>query len=172
MFKSYLKTAWRSLLRHKGASLIKLAGLSIGIACCMLIVVYIDDELSYNTFNTHYAGIYRVNFIKQGDGETRIMATTPNPVGPAIAKDLSQVAAVARYYNRAGILEAGEGTSRKRFQEPNVFFADKPLFDVFTIPFVAGGVSDAPGTVVITRAMAKKYFGDDQTAVGRTMTFE
>src|ERR1700760_3781175 len=107
MFQSYLKTAWRSLIRHKGATLVKLAGLSIGMACCMLILVYIDDELSFNTFHHHFADIYRVNFIKQGEGETRVMASTPNAVGPAIAKDLPQVAAVGRIYNRSGILEEG-----------------------------------------------------------------
>ena len=85
MIKSYLKTAFRNLLRHKGASLIKLAGLSMGMACCILILVYISDERSYNTFNAAYKDIYRVNFIKNGDGEFRKMAGTPNAVGPAIA---------------------------------------------------------------------------------------
>src|SRR5215469_14783389 len=134
MFHSYLKTAWRNLFRHKGATLIKLAGLSIGMACCLLIVVYIDDELSYNTFHTHYADIYRVNFVKHGVGETRVMSGTPNPAGPAIATDLPQVGAVGRRYTRAGILEVkGEGMDaqeRKRFQEPNIDFADAGLANV------------------------------------------
>ena len=173
MFKSYLKTAWRSLLRHKGASLIKLAGLSIGMACCMLILVYIDDELSYNTFHTHYPEIYRVNFVKQGDGETRIMAGTPNAAGPAIAKDIPQVAAVGRLYNRGGIMEVKD-KDRKRFQEGNVYFADNGLFDVFTVRFLQGSAGQAltaPNTVVITREMARKYFGEEE-AVGRTLIYE
>src|ERR1700742_2444490 len=105
MFKNYLKTAYRSLLRYRSATLIKLSGLSLGMACCMLIVVYISDELSYNRFNLHYRDIYRVNFVKHGDGETRVMANTPNAAGPAIQKDLPQVAATARMYQRSGILE-------------------------------------------------------------------
>jgi putative ABC transport system permease protein len=172
MYKSYWKTAWRSLLRHKGATLIKLAGLSIGMACCMLILVYIDDELSYNTFHAHYADIYRVNFVKQGEGETRVMAGTPNAAGPAIAHDVPQAAAVARLYNRGGILEVKE--PRKRFQEPNVYFADNGLFDVFSVRFVEGGPADAltaPNSVVITRELARKYFGEEEV-VGRSMIYE
>lgn len=183
MFKSYFKTAWRSLFRHKGATLIKLAGLSIGMACCLLIVIYIDDELSYNTFHTHYADIYRVNFIKHGDGETRIEAGTPDPAGPAIAKDLPQVAAVGRRYTRAGILEVGEGGGvaraagpdmRRRFQEPNIDFADNGLLDVLTVHFVQGSAANAltePGSIVLTREMARKYFSREDV-VGRAMIFE
>ena len=185
MFKSYLKTAWRTLFRHKGATLIKLAGLSIGMACCLLIVVYIDDELSYNTFHAHYAEIYRVNFVKHGEGETRVMSGTPNSAGPAIAKDLPQVAAVGRRYTRAGVLEVREGgaagateagpaQTRKRFQEPNIDFADAGLLDVLTAHFVRGDATAAltePGSIVITREMARKYFGREDV-LGRTMTYE
>ena len=187
MLKSYFKTAWRSLFRHKGATLIKLAGLSIGMACCLLIVIYIDDELSYNTFHAHYADIYRVNFVKQGDGETRVMAGTPNSAGPAIAKDLPQVAAVGRRYTRAGILEVGEEgvdsagwargggmAVRRRFQEPNIDFADEGLLDVLTVHFVRGYAAAAlaePGSIVLTRQMARKYFGREDV-IGRTMVYE
>src|ERR1700722_5045856 len=104
MIKNYLTTAYRNLLRHKGASLIKLAGLSIGMCCCLLILVYLSDELSYNTFNTHYKDIYRVNYIKNGDGQFRKSANTPAPGGPAIVQDIPQVAAVGRLFNRSGIL--------------------------------------------------------------------
>src|ERR1700720_2222646 len=127
MIKSYLKTAYRNLVRHKGASLIKLAGLSIGMACCMLILLYLSDELSYNTFNTHFKDIYRVNFIKKGDGETRKMANTPNAAGPAIAQDISGIRAVGRLYSRSGILATQPAVTTegpvKKFQEPGIYFA-------------------------------------------------
>src|ERR1700743_1916528 len=104
MIKNYLKTAYRNLMRHKSASLIKLAGLSMGMTCCVLILIYLTDELSYNKFNTRYKDIYRVNFIKNGDGDYRQMATTPNAAGPAIMQDIPQVEALGRLYNRSGIL--------------------------------------------------------------------
>lgn len=174
MFRSYFKTAWRSLFRHKGATLIKLAGLSVGMACCLLIVVYIDDELSYNTFHAHYADIYRVNFVKHGNGETRVMAGTPNSAGIVILKDLPQVAAVGRRYTRAGILEVRGSGVPKRFQEPNIDFADEGLLNVLTVHFVQGDAGAAlkePGSIVLTREMARKYFGREDV-VGRTMIYE
>jgi len=213
MFKNYLKTAYRSLLRYKGATLIKLTGLALGMACCMLIVVYINDELSYNRFNTNYRDVYRVNFIKHGDGENRIMANTPITAGAVIVKDLPQVASTARLYQRSGILErrgdggqadmrvgggkvgeqaasgrvadgrrGGEKESggggvdglRRRFQEEGVYFADNGLFDIFTIHVVQGsavGALEEPNSIVLTREMARKYFGEE-AVVGRSLIYE
>src|ERR1700677_3153499 len=148
MFQNYLKSAYRNLLRHKGASLIKLAGLSIGMCCCLLILVYVTDELSYNKFNAHYKDIYRVNFVKTGD-QAGLSSGTPASVGPAIAKDIPGVLAVARIYTRTGILEtrmgetgpatggvglaARTGETAKRFEEQNVLFADNSLSQIFTM---------------------------------------
>ncbi|HXD76160.1 MAG TPA: ABC transporter permease [Puia sp.] len=190
MIKNYLKTALRNLWRHKGATVIKLAGLSIGICCCLLILAYLTDELSYNRWNARYADIYRVNFIKNGDGQFRKMAGTPASGGPAIAKDIPQVAAVARIYIRGGILATipaagarpgdrigGPRSPRgetRRFEEENIFFADNSLAEIFTLHWRQGLAADAlaqPNSIVLTTAMAKKYFGDGP-ALGRTLVYE
>jgi putative ABC transport system permease protein len=187
MIKNYLTTAYRNLLRHKGASLIKLAGLSMGMCCCVLILVYLTDELRYNRFNTHYKDIYRVNYIKDGDGQFRKSAGTPSPGGPAIASDIPQVAAVARLYTRGGILATRPGADRvgrnganemeahlTRFQEANINFADNALFDIFTMRWKEGsaaGALAAPNSVVLTTTMARKYFGDGPV-VGKSMLYE
>jgi len=169
MFKSYFKTAWRSLLRHRGASLIKLSGLAMGMACCMLILIYINDELSYNAFYPSSGDIYRVNFVKHGDGETRVMAGVTNAAGPAIEKDVSQVAAVGRLYNRSGILEVKDAVAGvRRFQEARVYFADEGTLAVFG---VRGGDLRGPNSIVLTREMARKYFGREDV-VGRSMNYE
>jgi putative ABC transport system permease protein len=191
MIKNYLTTAYRNLLRHKGASLIKLAGLSIGMCCCLLILVYLWDELRYNTFNAHYKDIYRVNYIKGGDG-FRKGAGTPNAAGPAIEQDIPQVVAVARLYNRSGILATQPGEERevagtcgvtitggmagtvKRFQEPGVDFADNAFFDIFTTHWKEGAAKDAlshPNSIVLTTMMARKYFGDG-LALGKSLLYE
>ncbi len=161
MLKNYLKSAYRNLLRHKGASLIKLAGLSIGMCCCLLILVYVTDELSYNKFNAHYRDIYRVDFVKTGDQAGR-SAGTAAAVGPAIAKDISGVLAVARIYSRTGILEttgrAGPAFARasasevKRFEEQNVFFADNALSQIFTMRWREGTAADALDAAEFDRA--------------------
>ena len=179
MFQNYLKSAYRNLLRHKGASLIKLAGLSIGMCCCLLILVYLTDELSYNKFNTHYSDIYRVDFVKTGDGAGK-SATVTCAAGPAIEKDIP-VEAVARLYGRTGILAAQDGAgagarggTMKRFEEQNVFFADNALSKIFTMHWREGRAAGAltqVNSIVLTSAMAKKYFGDGP-ALGKSLLYD
>jgi putative ABC transport system permease protein len=191
MLKNYLKTAWRNLMRNKGAALIKLAGLSIGMCCCLLILVYVNDELSFNRSNTRYHEIYRVNFIKNDDGQFRKLAGTPVSAAPAIVKDLPQVAVTARLYTRGGILatedegpKGGRAIGRgqevkrfqemKRFQEANVNFTDNAIFDIFTMRWEEGMPAAAltqPNSIVLTTAMTRKYFGAEP-ALGRSMRFE
>jgi putative ABC transport system permease protein len=189
MFQNYLKSAYRNLLRHKGASLIKLAGLSIGMCCCLLILVFVTDELSYNKFNPHYKDIYRVDFVKIGDQAGR-SSGTPASVGPAIAKDIPGVSAVARIYSRTGILEtrmddagpatggaglaARTGGTVKRFEEQNVLFADNALSQIFPMRWREGRATDAlaqVNSIVLTTAMAHKYFGDG-LVVGKSLLYD
>ncbi|HTJ11921.1 MAG TPA: ABC transporter permease [Dinghuibacter sp.] len=168
MLRHYFRITWRQLLKHKVATLIKLAGLSIGMACCMLIVVYIDNQLRYNTFHENYRRIYRVDFDKEGDADRRAMANAPIPVAPAIiSEDLKSVEAVARLYNRGGVMEAGT----KRFPETRVDFADSAIFKIFSFQFIEGDPRDAAQGIVITDAMAKKYFGREE-ALGKTLVYE
>src|SRR5882757_2198761 len=91
MFKNYLKTALRSLLKNKGFTFINVLGLALGLATCLLIVFYVIDELSYDHFNTKYERIYRVNTdLKAGSNETSFAITAP-PVADAMAKEFPEV---------------------------------------------------------------------------------
>jgi putative ABC transport system permease protein len=166
MYRHYLRIAWRQMVKHKGAHLIKLAGLSIGMACCMLILVYLSDELSYNRFQQHYRDIYRVNLNKDRDGE-RHMSSAPVAAGPAIAQDVAGIRAVGRLYNRGGIMEAGP----VKYQETGVVFADKSVFDIFTFHFIEGSAFAGPGSVVLNAGTAKKYFGQGPY-LGKTLVYE
>jgi putative ABC transport system permease protein len=181
MLQNYLKSAYRNLLRHKGASLIKLAGLSIGMCCCLLILIYVTDELSYNKFNTHYRDIYRVDFVKTGDQAGRSAGTAAS-VGPAVVKDIPGVLAVARIYSRTGILETTTGPAfarasageAKRFEEQNVLFADNALSEIFTMHWREGRAADALAqlnSIVLTTAMAHKYFGDGPV-LGKSLLYD
>ena len=158
------------------------------MCCCLLILVYLWDELSYNTFNTHYKDIYRVDYIKSGEGPRKGVGT-PNAAGPAIVQDIPSAAAVARLYNRSGVLstQPGEwqevagtcgvtstGGMVKRFQEPGVDFADNAFFDIFTTHWKEGTAKDAlvhPNSIVLTTMMARKYFGD-RPALGKSLLYE
>ena len=136
-------------------------------------------SLSYNKFNTHYSDIYRVDFVKTGDGAGK-SATVTCAAGPAIAKDIP-VEAVARLYGRTGILAAQDGAgagarggTMKRFEEQNVFFADNALSKIFTMHWREGRAAGAltqVNSIVLTRAMAQKYFGDGP-ALGKSLLYD
>jgi putative ABC transport system permease protein len=176
MIKNYFKIAWRNLWKDKISSSINLTGLSVGMACCMLILVYVKDEFSFNKFNSNLDDIYRVNWTSDINGDITPMASTPVPLAPAMISDMPQVKSVARLYQRSGGMKVTGQTkiSGKLFQEQNVHFADQQLFNIFSIPFISGNSYNAllpPNSIVITDEMAKKYF-DDQDPIGKTLLYD
>lgn len=179
MFKNYFKIAYRNLWKQKTSTAISITGLATGMACCMLIFIYIKDELGFNTFNTNLQNIYGLNWItRQADGQVNIQAASPLPLSPAISPKIPGIQAATRLYQRAGEMQAGNNTNNapgtSRFQEQNVYFADNALFSIFTIPFIRGSATaaiTAPNTTVITDEMARKYFGT-VNAVGKTLLYE
>jgi putative ABC transport system permease protein len=170
MFTNYLKIAWRNLLKNKTFSLINIIGLASGLACFILITLYITDELSYDLQHEKADRIYRINSDIRFGGTDLNMAVSADPMGATLKKDYPQVEQFARIY-------ASEGS--KLFKKDNVFiteervvYADSTLFDVFTFPAVAGNTKTAlnePNTVVVTESTAKKYFGSVEAAMGKTM---
>jgi putative ABC transport system permease protein len=170
MFYNYLKIAWRNLLKNKTFSLINIIGLASGLACFILITLYITDELSYDLQHEKADRIYRINSDIRFGGTDLNMAVSADPMGATLKKDYPQVEQFARIY-------ASEGS--KLFKKDNVYitedrvvYADSTLFDVFTFPAVAGNTKTAlnePNTVVVTESTAKKYFGSVDAAMGKTM---
>ncbi|MBS1730287.1 MAG: ABC transporter permease [Bacteroidetes bacterium] len=158
MFKNYLKTAFRNLIKNKGFSAINILGLATGLASCLLIILYVTNELSYDHYNTHYKQIYRVDADLKFGGHNFILASTPDPLGAAMKKDLPQVKQYVRLRDHGGIL-VKNGT--QNIQEDHVILADSTLFDVFTLPMIAGDPHTAltqPHSVVLTESTADKYF--------------
>ena len=98
MIKNYFKVAWRSLLRHKGFSLINIFGLSVGITCCVLVALFIKDEMSYDKYNKDANRLYRVvkDFVND-DGSKLPDATTPPAIGAAIQKDIPEIEHMVRF---------------------------------------------------------------------------
>ncbi len=170
MFSNYLKIAWRNLLKNKTFSLINIIGLASGLACFILIALYIIDELSYDKYHDKADRIYRINSDIRFGGTDLNMAVSADPMGATLKKDYPQVEQFTRIY-------ASEGS--KLFKKENVFiteeravYADSTLFDVFTFPALAGDSKTAlnePNTVVITESTAKKYFGSVEAAMGKSM---
>jgi len=172
MFTNYLKIAWRTLRKQRGLTFINIVGLATGLTCCMLIMLYVLDELSYDRYNQKADRIYRVQTDVKFGGNDMHFATSPDPIGPTLKKDYPQVEQFVRLHERGTWLvkRTGETTN---LREDHIIFADSTLFDVFTLPLVAGNSKRAlaePNTVVISESAAKRHFGS-QNPMGQTLVF-
>ena len=168
MFKNYFKVAMRNLWKNKGYSAINILGLAIGLATCLLILIYVMDELSYDKFYKKSDRIYRVDADINFGGTHWILAVAPDPLAATLKNDFPQVEEAARFRDYGGIrIRKGN----ENLQENKVIFADSTLFNVFSLPFIAGDPKAAltdPVSIVITEKMAKKYFNTID-AVGKTL---
>lgn len=168
MFKNYFKTALRSLYKNKLYTAINIFGLSIGLAACLLIGVYVSHELSYDQFNTRADRIVRVTMEYGKAGTVNTTATTGTKVGPQFKRTFPAVEEYVRTFISHNVVKSGD----KIFDEPNILYADPAFFNIFSFHIIQGDAAtalDAPDKVVITRSMAKKYFGDED-ALNKTLT--
>jgi putative ABC transport system permease protein len=171
VFKNYLKIAFRNLLRHKLYSLINVLGLALGMACCLLIILFIQDELSYDRFHEKAGQIYRVAKIeKRNEGVVNYPLVFP-VVAPKLQEDFPEVLNAVRFEPRLSVLVNREN---KQFLEQRFFYADSNVFDVFTFPLIKGDPKIAlkePYTLVLSEETAEKYFGS-QDPLGQTLTID
>ncbi|MBA3675344.1 MAG: ABC transporter permease, partial [Chitinophagaceae bacterium] len=158
MLKNYFKIALRNLWKNKGFSFINIFGLAIGIAVCLLMMLFVIDEISYDKFNAKANRIYRVDGDVKFGGTHWILAVAPDPMGPTLKKDYPQVEQFVRFRDNGGFrIKKGN----ENLQENKVIYADSTLFDVFTLPMIAGDAKTAltePKSLVITEKIARKYF--------------
>jgi len=171
MIKNYINIALRNLKKHRIYSIINIIGLSIGLTCCMLIAIYVNDELKYDKFHANADRIYRVTrdfFSPDGSTSLRLSAIAP-PFAEYFREDFPQMEKICRIAFYGGTIKFED----KIFDEPNVGFADAEIFDVFTFSFLSGNpetVLSQPGSVVITDEIALKYFGTTD-AVGEVLVY-
>ena len=160
MWLSYIKVAFRSLIKQRLYAFINIVGLAIGVTTCILILMFVDYEKGFVRFHTNADNIYRLNLEgKLGDNEFR-MTNSAAPAGPTMLEEYPEVISYTRIRSTGFPVLRYED---KVFSEERWFQADSTIFDVFTIPMVLGDPKTAltqPFTVVITERMAKKYFGD------------
>jgi putative ABC transport system permease protein len=172
MLRNYLKIAWRTLAKQRGLTFINVFGLAVGLACCLLISLYVLDELSYDRYNAKANRIFRVHSdIKFGGNDMRF-AVSPDPIGPTLKQDYPQVEQFVRLHQQGTWLVKRTG-STNILREDNITFADSTLFDVFTLPLIAGDSRSAlasPNTVVISESAAKRHFGAEDP-MGKTLVF-
>lgn len=169
MLKNYLKIALRSLWKNKGFSAINIFGLAIGLATCLIIVLYVVDELSYDKFYENADRIYRINSDISFGGSKLHFTQTSDMMGALLKKDYPQVEKYTRIYTSDG--EKLIKKNNEFIRENKAANVDSTFFSIFHLPVIDGDTKtalDEPNTVVITAAAAKKYF-DDTHVVGRIL---
>jgi putative ABC transport system permease protein len=175
MIKNYFKTALRNLRKNRLYSAINIFGLTVGLAACLLIGVYIDHELSYDKFNENGSRIVRATMEYKQAETVNTVAATGTKVGPQFKRMFPAVEEYVRTFISSSVVKTGD----RIFDEPRTLFADPAFFKVFSFPLIEGSAAtalDAPDKIVVTRSVAKKYFGNEPalnkrlTAMGREFT--
>lgn len=160
MIKNYLVIAIRNLLRQKSFSFINIFGLAIGLACSIMILLWVFDELSYDSHNKNIKNIYRV--VEEqlyAGGEIFPVAVTPNPLGPALQESFPEISKATRMRSRGAIVNIGNDKFNER-----VYFVDPEFMDIFSVEVVSGDLTNPLANldnVIITELMAEKFFGDE-----------
>jgi len=169
MLKNYIKTALRNLRSNRIFSIINVSGLAIGLACCLLIAVFVFDELSYDKYSANAKELYRVNLGVLGNGNEEVYPNVDVAVGEGIKKAFPEVVAFTRVFNKR---ESYVQYKDKQFKELGMTFADENFLQMFSIPLIEGDDKTAlrdPNTIVITKEIATKYFGNEDP-VGKLLT--
>jgi putative ABC transport system permease protein len=170
MTGNYFKVVWRNMKRQKGYTFINMVGLAVGIACTILILLWVQDELSFDRFHEKADRIYRVVFSSSDDG----LPTNANGsfgVGPALKRDFPEVEEVVRIRKMGQGVKRYVGFREKKYYESLFFFAEPTIFMVFDFPLVKGDPTtalDEPNSIVLSEEAANKYFGNVEP-IGKTI---
>jgi putative ABC transport system permease protein len=170
MLMSYVKIAWRNMIKNKTFSMINIIGLSLGISVCFIILMYVQHELSYDKYNKNADRIARIEFKASMNGGQIHEASVMAPVAQAVKSDFPEVEDATRLLNLGG-QKVTYGI--KTYRNDAVALVDPNFFSVFTLPLTEGDMKTAlskPGTIVISKATAEKYFGNE-SPIGKTLGF-
>lgn len=172
MLRNYIKIALRNIGRQKFFAFINITGLAVGICCCLLILSYVAEELSYDNFHPDVENTYRVALDRKFPDNQFIYARSPTPMGRTLTTDLPKVKGYTRIFNNFGSLSFQ--IEDRYFDERNVLAVDSTFFDFFQVDFVTGDKEtalDLPNSLIITEAMATKYFGNADP-LGKQLTIQ
>lgn len=165
----------RTLWRDRGYTLINIAGLSLGITVCVLIALYVKDELTFDLMHEKAGRIYRAVEVRTSPEKgAEYIGSVMGPIGPALVSSIPQVEQTVRLLTRQNVGRLAVGMGPNRIYDGNFVISDPTFFEVFDFPLLAGDPATAlvePKTVVLTQSQARKHFGD-QNPVGRDLFVE
>lgn len=172
MFKNYFKTAWRSLLKGKGFSFINIAGLAIGMAGAILILLWLQNEISFDKFHANKDNLYQVyGLASDVDGKAVAINVTSQPMGPALKQNYPEVEAATRLQDVSSFLFTA---NNKSFININGDFADASFLQMFSFPLIEGNKNEQLNniySITITQKLAKKLFGNED-AIGKIIKID
>jgi putative ABC transport system permease protein len=171
MIKNYLKTAVRNLFKHKGYTFINILGLAIGMAACLLIILFVRHELSYDGYHRNSDRIYRVAMAARWGGRDFDIAVVPAATAKAMVTDFPEVEDAVRFRQRGDYIVQYKDQS---FREEKIIFTDTTFFKLFSIPLLQGDADRAliePYSIVLSRKTAQKYFRDEDP-LGKTLKLD
>ena len=172
MIRNYIKIALRNIGRQKIYAFINITGLAVGISCCLLILTYVAEELGYDNFHPNVENTYRIALDRKFPDNQFVYARSPMPIGRTLVNDLPNVTASTRIFNNFGSLSFE--FNDHYFDERNVLAVDSTFFDFFKVDFLKGDKEtalDLPNSLIITDAMATKYFGIEDP-LGKQLTIQ
>ena len=167
MIQNYIKTALRNIIKHRALSTINILGLTIGLTAVVLIGIYVRYEFSFDRFHKNAEQIYRIERKGTMDGESFHLPHTNNNIPRALAEEYPSIADFVRIWPANGIIR----DHRNNFHQERIYLADNSILEVFTFPLKKGNkhtALESPYSVVMTEAMARKYF-QDTDVVGETL---
>jgi ABC-type antimicrobial peptide transport system permease subunit len=168
MFKNYLKIAFRNILRHKGYSFINISGMALGLSCCILIMLWVVDELSFDRFHTNIKNLYQIGIrYDQGGGKSETVTSSPSALAPALKEEFPEIINASR---RSFPIKMSLAYKNKIFNE-SLHFASPSFLNLFDFPIKKGQKKTAlknPYSILMTEDLAKKYFGEE-SPLGKTV---
>jgi putative ABC transport system permease protein len=171
MFKNYMTVALRNLRKHSFYSFINVAGLSIGLAVCLIIVLFVANELNYDKHFTNADRIYRVRSEITFGGSDSRMLYTPSPLATTLASDFPEVEATVHFRDRGSYLVK---RTDENIKEPKTMWVSKDFFKIFQVPLIAGNPATAlaePNAIAISKTLADKLF-PGENAIGQTLILD
>ena len=170
MFNHYLKVAFRNLKRHASFNFLNIGGLAIGLVSFLMIALFVQYELSYDTWQDDYENIYRIPMEISSEGNTRKFSNVAGTIAPTLEKDFPAVENTLRLWERSTrLVKTSDG---QNFYEDHVYNAEASFFEFFSVDMTEGNAATAlvnPNTIVLSESTAKKYFGD-APATGQVLT--
>lgn len=170
MLKNYLKTGFRNLFRHKGYAIINIVGLAVGVASCLLISMFVKDELTFDNWHSKKDSIYRITTISENRGQQTTLQATSYPEAEVYANEIPEIKTFARIRKEGATIQSGD----EYLDEKSLIYTDSDLYRIFDFEVIDGALDKQQNeleSIVLTESTAIKYFGRVEVA-GQSLTMK